>query len=107
MIFTQCPNECLFGGVTVLTADGVYDRPTILETLTTTFDDSDPAFGELHEKHLDHCIEVIDKKIEKWAARADADAKQPDCNFRPAALFGCLMDQYLRNCPASAWTECE
>lgn len=80
--------------------DNEIDREDVLDYLKTKFAEFDSGFGELHEKSLDHCIQ-------RMKEHKGPDKMYTKCNHTPRRLIHCLEHQYLFNCPASAWTECE
>lgn len=83
--------------------DGDINRDNLMLAINEHFE-SAPAFNELHDPAVDHCIEVRAKIIEKFGGKMRDGNK---CDRSKGGFAMCLHRYYFNNCPDDAWENCE
>ncbi|XP_062124690.1 uncharacterized protein LOC133837812 [Drosophila sulfurigaster albostrigata] len=93
-----CIAECVFKQNGYLLANGSINLPVVQSSLQQRYR-SDPALAQLIIKSLNTCLDSSQNRAKQFEWLHTKD----QCDYYPATLLACTMEQVYINCPASKW----
>ncbi|KAH8311571.1 hypothetical protein KR044_006967 [Drosophila immigrans] len=93
-----CIAECVFKQNGYLLANGTINLPVVQASLQQRYR-SDAILAQLMIKSLNTCLESAQSRSKQFEWLHTKD----QCDYFPATLLACTMEQVYINCPASKW----
>lgn len=93
-----CIAECVFKQNGYLLSNGSINLPVMQRSLEQRYR-KDPVVAQLMIKSLNTCMESAQKRAQQFIWLHTKD----QCDYYPATLLACTMEQVYKNCPASKW----
>ncbi|XP_064551169.1 general odorant-binding protein 68 [Drosophila montana] len=93
-----CIAECVFKKNGYLLSNGTVNLPVMQRSLAQRYKNDD-VLSNLIVKSLKSCVDYAQTRTQQfqWLHAKD------NCDYYPATLLACIMEQVYQNCPASIW----
>ncbi|EDW13728.1 Odorant-binding protein 93a [Drosophila mojavensis] len=97
-----CMAECVFKKNGFLYSNGTVNLSVMQRSLEQRYK-KDAALAKLVAKSLNSCADYAKTRTKQfeWLHAKD------NCDYYPATLLACIMEQVYQNCPASLWKNTE
>ncbi|XP_030374267.1 uncharacterized protein LOC115623862 [Scaptodrosophila lebanonensis] len=105
LALNACTAECVFKSSGYLLSNGSADLPAIQKDLKQRFK-NDSVLAKVMNEAFNSCVDYAQKRTVEF----EWLHVNIDCNYYPATLLACVMEQVYENCPSSKWKnsdECE
>ncbi|KAH8338917.1 hypothetical protein KR074_001625 [Drosophila pseudoananassae] len=94
----QCIAECSFKANGFLLNNGTVNVTALQKNYQQRYK-NDPATSKLMVKSVAQCASYAQERVQQ----SDWMHTKGECNFYPATLLACIMEQVYLNCPSTKW----